>query len=139
MGRFDGLLTELDTYAYAMEVDMKRIKQNPIKRNPTIKRNPAKRETLYDWVKILVDAAHGQYVPQAFIESVDPMDWHIHQAEAEILMDPDHEFYWDTWDEVLNSAWYRDSKGKVWVLWQDGDLFAIRRDKMDQVFKEWGF
>lgn len=74
--------------------------------------------------ELLVDSHHGQYVPQVFAEianrdlfgeTISAEDWAILEAG------PDHEHYWDCWDDVLNSAETEDSVS----LWQDGDLWAV--------------
>lgn len=74
--------------------------------------------------ELLVDSHHGQYVPQVFAETVrrdlfgttiSAEDWTILEAG------PDHEHYWDCWDDVLNSAETEDGVS----LWQDGDLWAV--------------
>lgn len=74
--------------------------------------------------ELLVSDHHGIYVPQVFAEiarrdlfgdSISAEDWAILSAG------PEHEHYWDVWDEVLNSAETEDGVS----LWQDGDLFAV--------------
>lgn len=79
-------------------------------------------------IECIVDGAHGIYVPQAFAEQ--SIGWHgIDPEDLAILRaGPDHADYWEAWDVVLATAFYKDSDGCVWMLFQDGDLFAIRDD-----------
>lgn len=77
-------------------------------------------------VVILADSARGIYIPQHFAEACDRERWQ-YDAEAEkvLLAGPEHPYYWDTWESVLEFAEFRDEDGEVWTLYQDGDLFAI--------------
>ena len=75
----------------------------------------------------IVDCHYGIYVPQSFAERYDMNAWHVSPEDAKILLaGPDHEFYWDTWDDVLGHAYYEREDGKCFTLEQDGDLFAVR-------------
>lgn len=76
---------------------------------------------------LLVDGNSGIYVPQSFVEAYDAAEWGISPEDESILnAGPDHEHYWDVWDDVLRDASYTDDNGNVWHLWQDGDLFAVQ-------------
>jgi hypothetical protein len=78
----------------------------------------------------IVDGSWGIYVPQRFcerykkIDSVSQDDWDI------CLFGPEHELYWEAWDEILNDWTFEetDSNGGVWKIYisQDGDLFQCR-------------
>lgn len=79
--------------------------------------------------KLLVDSHHGIYIPQSFVSRYNAADWHISPESEEILRQgPDHEYYWETWDEVLGSAYHCAEDGTRWTLLQDCDLFAISGD-----------
>lgn len=81
-------------------------------------------------VGCIIDGCWGIYVPQQFckryekVEGVSQQDWDI------CLAGPEHELYWDAWDEVLSNWQFEetDSNGGVWriSLQQDGDLFQFR-------------
>ena len=43
------------------------------------------------------------------------------------------EWYWETWEGILNSAQYTDEKGTVWYLYHDGDLFAVTNLDLDDL------
>lgn len=82
-----------------------------------------------DKIKLFLDGSRGIYIPQNFAENFDNKEWGVSDEDAEVLKEgPDAELYWETWDEILNTAKYTDEKGFVWYLYQDGDLFAIRED-----------
>lgn len=73
------------------------------------------------------DSARGIYIPQYFADSVrrelvrnvTDEDWTILESG------PDHEYYWDTWDDVTSSAILTDDFGDTWTLYQDGDLWLV--------------
>lgn len=77
--------------------------------------------------ELFFDGNRGVYIPQHFAESIDPKDWTgIDPEDLDVLRKgPDHEFYWDSWTSVLDNAETKDGR----VLWQDGDLWLVARDK----------
>lgn len=91
-----------------------------------------------DTIEILLDEARGVYIPQAFIEIYDPDAWHVPKDRIEILSaGPEHDYYWEAWDEVLRDAYYiADGKGDLkagrWTLDQDGSLFARHETHEDE-------
>ena len=71
---------------------------------------------------LIISDANGIYIPKIFAEG---FGWEISEEDREILkVGPEHEHYWETWDDVLASARYMDQYGYMWELHQDGDLFA---------------
>lgn len=50
---------------------------------------------------LLIDGNRGIYVPQAYAQEYpDTLD----ACDRDILLSgPEHEYYWDTWDNVINS------------------------------------
>ncbi len=77
-------------------------------------------------IELLLSDNRGIYMPHDF---ADNFAWDgISEEDKEILKNPDHEHYWEAWENVLHSASYADKDGHVWSLYQDGDLFAIRED-----------
>lgn len=81
--------------------------------------------------QLLVDGAHGQYVPKIFAERYLASDWSISDEARQVLLaGPEHDLYWEVWaEEVLDFASRTDLGGKTWFLAQtpDGDLFACHR------------
>jgi hypothetical protein len=82
-------------------------------------------------INLLVSDSHGVYVPQAFREKFDLALWDgIRDNEIEAIeAGPDHEWYWEAWNDILNSATYTQD-GDTYRLWQDGDLWAICYERM---------
>ena len=62
-------------------------------------------------MELIIDNHHGVYIPQLIAESGLLSAGGIDAESVEILMQgPDHEWYWDTWDTVLNN--FRTEKMK---------------------------
>lgn len=87
---------------------------------------------LPDSAILYADSARGIYIPQYFAESIrrDCVTG-VTQEEWDILMhDPNGddcpEWYWDTWDSVLNRAVITDPASRLrYTLFQDGDLWLL--------------
>jgi hypothetical protein len=45
----------------------------------------------------------------------------------------DFEWYWETWEGILNSAQFKDENGNVWYLHHDGDLFAATASDLEKM------
>lgn len=80
-------------------------------------------------IEILIGDHQGIYIPQQF---AGWQGWsNIRKEDIEVLLEgPDHDWYWDAWNDVLNDATYTDANGNVWHLYQDGDLFAFCEELM---------
>lgn len=76
---------------------------------------------------LFLDSARGIYIPRDFADAIDIADWTgINPEDLEVLRaGPDAEDYWDAWQSVLDYAETKDGR----VLYQDGDLFLVARDK----------
>lgn len=79
----------------------------------------------------IVDGANGIYVPQAFCRRYEKTD-KVEQEDWDIcLSGPDHEFYWEAWENILNhwGGEETDGAGNTFeiYLYQDGDLYQCRR------------
>ena len=91
-----------------------------------------------DSINLLVSDANGVYVPQVFAENYDLSLWSgIDQEDLETInQGPDNEYYWEAWNNILNSATY-SHEGNQYHLHQDGDLWAICYDKItDEEYKD---
>lgn len=73
--------------------------------------------------QLLASDSLGIYIPQHFAESIDLSQVkYVTQDQIDILLSgPDHEHYWDVWDEVLSNAETTDGG----VFYQDGDLWLL--------------
>jgi hypothetical protein len=86
---------------------------------------------LPDSAFLYADSNRGIYIPQYFAESVirDAVKGVTESQWVVLESGPDAEWYWDTWDSVLNNARLtKESTGRVYVLWQDGDLWCVPAD-----------
>jgi len=74
-----------------------------------------------------VDGAMGIYCAQQFARRIHRAEWTgIDQETFDILMSgPDHEHYYDAWDDVLRFAEFKDAAEQKWRVEQDGDVFLV--------------
>lgn len=84
--------------------------------------------------QLLLSDIRGVYIPRDFAEGFDLKAWHI-DFDVSALSDPEGEFYWDTWERVVSSAFLFDAEGNRFTLWQDGDLWAICQELMTELEK----
>lgn len=77
-------------------------------------------------IELFLDDHRGVYIPRDFVESIDLSMWEgISAEDADTLRaGPDHEWYWETWDDVVSNAVCTDKNGNKWMLYQDGDLWV---------------
>lgn len=77
---------------------------------------------------LLLDT-NGVYIPQLFCDNTDEVcakEANISFEDVQICQaGPDHEWYWEAWDSILNDFKYTDTQGVVWRLHQDGDLWEV--------------
>jgi hypothetical protein len=76
-----------------------------------------------------LDDHRGQYIPRDFANSfadrakivsgVSDDNWEILEAG------PEHELYWDVWNDVEQNAVVTDDNGVVYTLYQDGALWLV--------------
>lgn len=89
-----------------------------------------------DGLVILIPDVYGITIPQHFVETFDYSKWNnIDKEDAEACSHIDNEYYWESWERILDSATFTDDNGNIWTLYQDGDLWAICPDIMpDDVY-----
>jgi hypothetical protein len=97
-----------------------------------------KTQKLNDAVILLVNSACGIYVPQRFAAEINQQFLEgVSQDDLNELADPENEYYWDTWEKVLNNAKVVDnSTNQTYTLWQNGDLWLLDWDNMTEEEKE---
>ena len=82
-------------------------------------------------IALLLDASRGVYIPQNFAEEFEMPDWHVSDKDAAVLRaGPNDEWYWGTWDHVLDTAYFLADDGRRFTLHHDGDLWAICVDAL---------
>lgn len=87
-------------------------------------------------IHVLLDGSRGIYIPRDFVTGFDMDAWNVSEEDAQDCSDPENEYYWETWDSILNSASYTSKDGRVWSLYQDSDLFAVAYDNLTDEEKE---
>jgi len=78
-------------------------------------------------VTILLNDSRGVYIPQNFVEVYNPTHWGFAEDDEDIATlrnGPEDEWYWEAWERIFARAKHTDPDGNVWLLGQDGDLFA---------------
>ena len=87
---------------------------------------------LNDEVILFCGSGSGRYIPQRFASEIMPQYLTgVTQDQLNELADPDSEFYWETWETVLDNAKVVDhTTGQTYTLWQDGDLWLLDWDNM---------
>jgi hypothetical protein len=96
--------------------------------------------------QLLFDSASGQYIPKRFateikreaISGVDAKDLDYLAHGPGGCLDKDvelydgetirGEYYWDTWQTILDNAVVTDSDGNEFNLYQDGDVWLVPTD-----------
>lgn len=98
----------------------------------------------------LLSDARGIYIPRDFVqnfaieckeedreEAKNGKVWHGITAENVVdCQDPYNEWYWEAWESILNNAYWIDTNGFRWCLYQDGDLWAICYELLTDEEKE---
>lgn len=87
-------------------------------------------------MELLCDSHHGQYIPKIMARRLHDAGWFGVELEKVIELEvgpEDNEWYWDTWNDILNYAQFTDEKGEVWFLHHDGDLFAATASDLDEM------
>ena len=78
---------------------------------------------------LYINDAHGIYVPKVFVEKSKAENLKFEGVDdnvlAELLIGPDHEHYWDAWDEVCRNATVITQDGVTYSIFQDGDCWLI--------------
>lgn len=85
-------------------------------------------------MELLCDSHHGQYIPKIMARRLYDAGWSGLDLDDVIELEagPDEsDWYWDTWNDVLNVAQFTDENGVVWFLHHDGDLFAATASDLD--------
>ena len=71
--------------------------------------------------------ARGIYIPRDFAqETYRECISGVDDETLETLSDPEHEWYWEAWEDVCNNAIVTDPKsGTKYRVYQDGDCWLI--------------
>lgn len=78
-----------------------------------------------------LDEPRGINIPRDFANSFIDRDSCVTGVSAEdwavLEAGPDHESYWETWDDVCSSAVVTDLHGTKYTVWQDGACWLLER------------
>ena len=79
---------------------------------------------------LLLDGNRGIYIPKIFAEEIINGVYRVKNREdlTVLLNDldsPNNEYYWESWEDLLNNCILLDSKGNEFTLYQNDDLWAI--------------
>lgn len=90
-------------------------------------------------IEILLNSSRGIYIPRDFVQSMKTELFGLteqnkrHWKDAE---NPDSEYYWESWQWILDNARFDHKDGRVFYLYQDGDVFLVAWDNLSQAEKE---
>ena len=79
---------------------------------------------------LLVDCHHGIYIPNIFMQEINNGSYKVKNLSeiSELFTDlasPENDFYWESWEDMLNNCILIDLKGNEYTLWQNDDLWAV--------------
>lgn len=87
--------------------------------------------------QLLVIDRHGVYIPHLFAKHYREDITNAKELTNALddLGNPESETYWDSWETVLDRARMRNSffPETEFVLHQDGDLWQVPIDEVDQI------
>lgn len=93
-----------------------------------------------DAVVYMLSDQRGIYIPRDFLTDQDNeiaiehcAAWGLtdeNREQWQDAADPESEYYWDSWDWILNNAKYVTESGDVYYLYQEGDLWGLCYDRM---------
>lgn len=82
---------------------------------------------------LFCDSSSGKYIPKRFAQEIKrELVSGISENDYNEILDPENEFYWETWDHVCNNAVITSVQGNKYYLWQDGDLWLVCDDLMTE-------
>ena len=85
-----------------------------------------------DKITLLLDSSRGQYIPRDFVQGFNLEKFHgISQQDIETCQNPENEFYWESWETILNNARYTEN-ARIFTLHHDGDLWLLCIDEMSE-------
>lgn len=88
-------------------------------------------------IQLLLSDARGIYIPRDFVTGFDMAEWQgISENDVKDCENPENEYYWNSWEMILNNAKHTDKNGNVWRLMQDGSLCAYCFELMTNEEKE---
>ena len=89
-------------------------------------------------VELLLSSNHGQFIPSIFANDFDLSKFNINLSDYDktALQDIEHEWYWDAWNTLENSAYLLDNNGNKYTLLLSGDLWLVCYELMTDEEKQ---
>lgn len=79
--------------------------------------------------ELILDEHRGIYIPRDFASTIQHefiKDYEKFADDLSICLNPDHEYYWEAWQNILDNMQINlMGDGVYYSLYQDGDLFAV--------------
>jgi hypothetical protein len=81
--------------------------------------------------ELLVDSHHGIYTAQLFCKWYAPYITNMEEVKEDFdicILGPDNEFYWESWENLINNIEFTNDKGEKFTignLGEECDLWAI--------------
>jgi hypothetical protein len=76
---------------------------------------------------LIISDRNGIYIPQMFCTDIDEtwcIESNVDYKDVQVCQaGPDHEWYWEAWQSILDNCEHTDKDGVTWRLHQDGDLW----------------
>jgi len=83
-------------------------------------------------VNLLLTDARGIYIPRDFVTGFNLSKFTgISDNDVETCENPENEWYWEAWDSILNNARFTAEDGRIFYLYQEGDLWLLCYDHMN--------
>lgn len=83
-------------------------------------------------IALLLDSSRGQYIPRDFVKSFDLEKFQcIDQQAIEDCQNPENEYYWESWQNILDRAKYIED-GRTFTLHQDDNLWLLCIDELSE-------
>ncbi len=79
----------------------------------------------------VIDGYHGIYIPQIFAERFP--EWLDDEERESLPAGPEHEDYWETWDEVIS----REFEDQSLYLGEAGDVFILTDSPLNADLQAW--
>lgn len=81
---------------------------------------------------LLIDGHHGIYIPKIFAEDVIAGNYKVKNKKDAIILEslselgnPENEFYWEAWADLIGNIILIGLGGQEYYLHQEDDLWAV--------------
>lgn len=82
----------------------------------------------------IIDGNQGIYIPQEFVtryrDSIIEPNKELQEAMDDVEEGPDNEWYWESWNDIIEHAVLLGTDGKKYTLYQDDSLYLVGEDEV---------